>query len=98
MQAVIVAGGRAARFNGINKSMLPINGIPIIEHLVRLCKNAGIIDVGIVVGETTYVNIIRHLGNGNQLGVDITYFYPKSFAIFFQFLDDYTYKFFNITN
>lgn len=75
MQVIITAAGRAARFGYTNKSMLPINGIPIIEHLVRMCSENNLLNIGIVVGETTYTNIMAHLRNGSKWGVEITYFF-----------------------
>lgn len=68
--------GAGKRFSSvISKVLLPINGKSIIEHQIELCVNAGFTDIGIVVGETTYVEILGLLRNGAQHGVKITYFF-----------------------
>jgi molybdenum cofactor guanylyltransferase len=33
--AIILAGGKSSRMNGIDKSMIEIDGIPMIEHIIR---------------------------------------------------------------
>jgi len=37
--AIILAGGKSSRMKGVDKSMLPINGIPLIQSIVNQLKN-----------------------------------------------------------
>jgi len=48
MKAIILANGKATRFNGQCKQVLPINGEPVIMRTVRQLKENGIKDVLIV--------------------------------------------------
>ena len=54
MQAIIIAGGEGRRMlpltEEIPKLLLPFNGIPLIEYLIRLLKNYGIKDIIICTG------------------------------------------------
>ena len=38
ISAAILAGGRASRFGGINKSLIEIDGIPIISRTITLLE------------------------------------------------------------
>lgn len=33
--AVVLAGGKSSRMKGIDKSMLPVSGVPMIQHIVQ---------------------------------------------------------------
>ncbi len=49
MQAVILAGGQGTRMRTVNsdipKSMLPINGKPLLEYQIEFLKSYGITDI-----------------------------------------------------
>lgn len=76
MKAMILAAGRGSRMMPLTKntpkSLLTINGISLIEQNINRLKSANICDIVI---NTAYLGdkIEQHLGNGKQLGVDITY-------------------------
>lgn len=76
MKAFILAGGFGTRINKVvldrPKSMIPIAGIPFLEHQIRLLKEQGIKDVILCV---SYMSdkIKSYFGDGKRLGVNITY-------------------------
>jgi len=78
MKAVILAAGRGQRLGKLTKSrpkpMIQINGKPVIEHNLEMCRKSGIDEVFI---NLHYLpDIIRnYFGNGSKYGVHITYNY-----------------------
>ena len=76
MQAVILAGGKGTRLlpytTVLPKPLLPIGDMPILEIIIRQLKKYGINDVIISVGYLAGL-IETFFGDGNKLGVDITY-------------------------
>ena len=37
--AIVLAGGKSTRLEGVDKSMLPLNGEPMIQHIVTQLEN-----------------------------------------------------------
>ena len=78
MKAVILAAGKGSRLGAITsetpKPLLPVNGKPVLRHLVELCARHGIGEVFI---NTHYLaaRIRSALGDGSEFGVCITYSY-----------------------
>ena len=76
MQCVILAAGEGSRMRPLTttrpKVMLPLAGKPILEHLIRNVKEAGISDIIIVVGYKEEA-IRDYFGDGTAFGVKITY-------------------------
>ena len=76
MQCVILAAGEGSRMRPLTttrpKVMLPLAGKPILEHLIRNVKEAGISDIIIVVGYREEA-IRAYFGDGTAFGVKITY-------------------------
>lgn len=76
MKALILSGGRGTRLRPIThtsaKQLLPVANKPILFYGIEAVKEAGIKEVGIVVGETK--NEIRDaVGRGKKWGINITY-------------------------
>lgn len=77
-QAVILAGGAGTRLRPFTltnpKPMYPINGIPFLEHLVKLLKDNKVKEIIILTG---YLGekISDYFGNGSKFGVNIKYSY-----------------------
>lgn len=77
MKVVIIAGGQGTRIASVNseipKAMIPICGIPIIEHEVDMAKRHGFTDFLFVIG---YLGdqIESYFGDGNRWGIHIDYF------------------------
>lgn len=80
MKAVIMAGGKGTRISAIAqdipKPMLPIDGIPVLEHEISSLKNQGIKEIIITI---SYLgNIIKdYFGDGSKFGVNIEYFFEE---------------------
>jgi len=76
MKALILSGGKGTRLRPIThtsaKQLLPVANKPILFYGIEAVKEAGIKEVGIVVGETK--NEIRDaVGRGKKWGINVTY-------------------------
>ena len=76
MRALILAGGAGTRLRPIThtsaKQLLPVANKPVLFYGLEAIRNAGITDVGIVVGDTA-VAIQAAVGDGSAFGLDATY-------------------------
>ena len=76
MKGVILAAGKGTRMKDITKyvpkPMVIVHGKPMLEHIVIAVRDAGITELGIVIGYMSE-SIIRHFGDGTRFGVTITY-------------------------
>ncbi len=74
--ALILAGGSGTRLRPLTyeipKPMMPVNGRPILEHLIEQLKKADFMDIIISVG---YLGsrIREYFGDGSKFGVRIRY-------------------------
>ncbi|NIM03374.1 glucose-1-phosphate thymidylyltransferase [bacterium] len=76
MKALILSGGRGTRLRPIThtsaKQLLPVANKPILFYGIEAVKEAGIKEVGIVVGETK--NEIKNaVGKGKKWGINVAY-------------------------
>jgi len=75
-QAVILAAGKGVRWRPLTyeipKALIPIKGKPILEHTISYLRNYEIRDIFIVVGSLGD-KIKEYFGNGERLGVNLTY-------------------------
>jgi len=78
---VILAGGRGTRMHPFSdafpKPLLPICNRPLMEYQIEMLKSAGIRDIIILIGYCGF-EIVRTLGTGELLGVNIKYVEQKS--------------------
>ena len=76
MKALVLSGGKGTRLRPIThtnaKQLVPIANKPILFYAIESIKEAGIKDIGVVVGDTKE-EIKAALGNGSKWGVKITY-------------------------
>lgn len=80
MQAVILAGGKGTRLKSLTsdipKPMLPIGGIPLLEHQVSLLRSHHISEVIILVNHLKEY-IQSHFADGKNWGINISYYEEK---------------------
>ena len=81
MNAVILAAGKGLRLGEVTKTipkpMVVIEGKPILEHNILLCKKYNIKKIFINLHYLPEV-IINYFGDGSKYGLDITYSYEKN--------------------
>jgi len=77
MKGLILAGGRGTRLRPLThsgpKQLIPIANKPVLFHAIEDLKEAGIKDIGIVLGLNMPEQIRAAVGNGSKLGVRVTY-------------------------
>lgn len=79
MKGLILAGGHGTRLRPIthtsNKHLIPLANRPMLFYAIETLREAGIKDIGIIVGHTPQriQEIKDAVGDGSKLGVDITY-------------------------
>ena len=82
MKGVILAGGTATRLfpitKALNKHMLPVGQHPMVYYPVNTMMECGITEILIVTGNHHAGQFVDLLGDGSDLGVNITYSYQKS--------------------
>ncbi|MEE2948188.1 MAG: nucleotidyltransferase family protein, partial [Verrucomicrobiota bacterium] len=76
MKAVILAAGKGTRMGALTeelpKPMLPVEGKPILEHIISGIAAQGVRELCLIVGWKAEV-IQKHFGEGSALGLNITY-------------------------
>ena len=76
MQAVILAGGKGTRLkpytNDIPKPLVKLNGMPILEIVLRQLKNFGVREVFLAVNHLSEL-IESYFKDGDHLGLKIFY-------------------------
>ncbi len=79
MKAVIMAGGFGTRIRPLTtslpKPMLPLVNLPIMEHIVRLLRRHGFLDLVVLLYYQPQV-IRDYFGDGSDWGVKMTYVTP----------------------
>lgn len=81
LKCVLLAGGRGRRIESLNaevpKPMIPLGGMPILEHEINCLKRQGIFNVIITVSHKAST-IMDYFGNGSRFGVHIEYFFEEN--------------------
>jgi len=76
MRALVLAGGEGSRLRPIThtnaKQLIPVANTPILFHVLSAIRDAGITEVGIVVGSTAE-EVRAAVGDGSAFGVSVTY-------------------------
>jgi glucose-1-phosphate thymidylyltransferase len=81
MKGLILSGGTGTRLRPIThtqaKQLVPVANKPVLFYGIEAIKNAGITDIGIIVGHTKE-EIKKAVGDGSRWGVKITYIEQES--------------------
>jgi glucose-1-phosphate thymidylyltransferase len=76
MKALVLAGGAGTRLRPITytsaKQLVPVANKPILFYGLEQIRDAGVTDVGIIVGDT-HAEIEAAVGDGSALGIKATY-------------------------
>lgn len=77
MKGVLLSGGTGSRLRPIThtgpKQLVPVANKPVLEYAVGDLREAGITEIGVVLGNKGREEIKELLGDGSEYGVDITY-------------------------
>ncbi|AXI80288.1 glucose-1-phosphate thymidylyltransferase [Peterkaempfera bronchialis] len=80
MKALVLAGGSGTRLRPIthtsSKQLVPVANKPILFYGLEAIAEAGIIEVGVIVGHTAK-EIEQAVGDGSDFGLEVTYI-PQS--------------------
>ena len=76
MKGLILSGGKGTRLYPITytnaKQLVPVANKPVLFRVIEAIHDAGIDEIGIVVGDTA-PQIKEAVGMGGRWGIDITY-------------------------
>src|SRR6202043_1307935 len=77
MKALVLSGGSGTRLRPIThtsaKQLVPVANKPVLFYGLEAIAEAGVTDVGIIVGDTAD-EIREAVGDGSKLGVSVTSF------------------------
>ena len=77
MKGVLLSGGTGSRLRPIThtgpKQLVPVANKPVLEYAIEDFKEAGITEIGVVLGNKGREEIQELLGDGSAYGVEITY-------------------------
>jgi glucose-1-phosphate thymidylyltransferase len=77
MKGVLLSGGEGTRLRPIThtgpKQLVPVANKPVIQYAVEDLREAGITEIGVILGNKGRAEIQEFLGDGTRFGVEITY-------------------------
>lgn len=81
MKGLILSGGKGTRLLPLTyrraKQLIPVANEPVLFRVIRAIRDAGIHEIGIVVGDTA-PEIIEAVNGGERWGVNITYIHQSA--------------------
>lgn len=76
MKGLILSGGKGTRLRPITfstaKQLVPVANKPVLFYGLEAMRDAGIVDVGLIVGDT-HAEIREAVGDGSRWGLRVTY-------------------------
>lgn len=82
MKGLILSGGEGTRLRPLTytraKQLIPLANKPVLVRVIETIRDAGVTEIGIVVGGSTAAEIEATLGDGNQWGVQLTFIHQAS--------------------
>jgi glucose-1-phosphate thymidylyltransferase len=77
MRALVLSGGEGSRLRPIThtqaKQLIPVAGTPILFHALEAIRDAGITEVGMVVGPPNEEEVRGAVGDGSRWGLDLVF-------------------------
>ncbi|MXR40779.1 glucose-1-phosphate thymidylyltransferase [Halobaculum sp. WSA2] len=77
MKGVLLSGGTGSRLRPIThtgpKQLVPVANRPVLEYAIEDLKEAGVTEIGVILGNKGRDKIQELLGDGSRYGVEITY-------------------------
>lgn len=77
MKGLILSGGKGTRLYPLTytlaKQLVPLANKPVLVRVIETIRDAGVTDIGIVVGDPTAAEIMQTIGDGSAYGVNITF-------------------------
>lgn len=81
MKGLVLAGGHGTRLRPIThtsaKQLIPVANKPVMFYGLESLREAGISQIGIVVGDTAH-EVIEVVGDGSELGLEVTYIHQEA--------------------
>jgi glucose-1-phosphate thymidylyltransferase len=81
MKGLILSGGKGTRLYPLTytsaKQLIPVANKPVLFRVIEAIRDAGITDIGLVVGDTA-AEIQAAVDGGNHWGVNVTYIHQEA--------------------
>lgn len=79
MKGVLLSGGTGSRLRPIThtgpKQLIPVANKPVLQYAIEDLREAGITEIGVVLGNKGQEEVQKFLDDGSKFGVDITYIF-----------------------
>lgn len=77
MKGVVLSGGTGTRLRPLThtgpKQLVPVANKPVLEYAIEDLREAGITEIGVILGQKGREEIQSLLGDGSKYGVEVTY-------------------------